>query len=188
MTRCLPLLFVFASLPVHADPAPPPEMPLARLGATVGYQQTDRAAWVFGPALEVHIYQRLGFRGEAQLELGNIDDPFGPSNIRGGDGPHVNHVVFGPTWRPERYDHYDLGLGLEFGEMVLHSVFAPQEFTKGVAAGLFVQAGKRLGPVTFALQFRVDVSKSVPMAGPNGETVPTTTGRLNLAVELPFRP
>jgi len=161
------------------------DTPLGRLGATVGIQQTDRTAWVFGPAAEIHIWKEWSIRGEAQLELGNIDDPFGPSNIRGGDGPHVNHVIFGPSWRPEKYLHYDLALGFEAGEMVMHSLFAEKEFTKGVAAGVFVQGGRRLGPIALAVQLRVDFSKTVEMGGPDGDDVTTTSGRLNFVFEVP---
>lgn len=181
MSALAALLVAAANLPAHADRT------LGRLGATVGYQQTDRSAWVFGPALELTVYEDISIRGEAQLELGDIDDPFGDSNIRTGDGPHVNHVLFGPVWRPRRYAKYDLAVGGEVGELVMHSRFAEQDFTKGVAVGWFVQAGRMLGPVSIALQLRLDVSKTVEMGGPGGDDVTTTSGRLNLAFELPIR-
>jgi hypothetical protein len=176
----LVIVIVIGSVPAHA------ETPLGRVGATVGYQRTDRNAWVFGPSLEVRVYDDFSIRGEAQLELGDFSDPFGPSNIRGGSGPHVNHVLFGPTWRPVRYADYGLGVGVEFGELVMHSLFAENHFTKRVAAGLFVQTGRMFGPVSLALQFRLDLSTSVAMGGPNGEDVPTTSARVNLAFEVPI--
>lgn len=161
--------------------------PLGRLGATVGLQQTDRTAWVFGPALEVAITEELAIRGDAQLELGDAGDPFGDSNIASGDGPHVNHVMFGAAWRPARYDTYGLAVGAQAGVLVMHSVFAPEAFTKRPAVGVFVQAGRMLGPVSIALQLRLDVSTSVAMGEPDGDDVQTTSGRLNLAFELPVR-
>src|SRR5690606_27621964 len=117
-------------------------------------------------ALEVRVYKDISIRGDAQLELGNFDDPFGPSNIRGGDGPHVNHVLFGPVWRPAKYADYQLAAGAGFGGLVMHSVFADDhagghEFTKRPAMGLFAQAGKQLGPIVLALQLRLDLSTSV---------------------------
>jgi hypothetical protein len=160
--------------------------PVARVGALIGLQQTDRSAWVFGPSLEVTITDELTIRGDTQIELGDLDDPFGPSNVRGGTGPHVNHVLFGPTWRPVRYAPYALAAGAEAGVLIMHSVFAPQEFTKRAAAGLFVQAGRPLGPVVIALQLRLDLSTSVAMGGPDGESVPTTCGRFLLAFEVPI--
>ncbi|MEO8706539.1 MAG: hypothetical protein ABI867_41320 [Kofleriaceae bacterium] len=180
MTKLVALVIVLACVPAHA------ETPLGRIGATVGLQQTDRSAWVFGPSLEVHVVREFSIRGEAQLELGDVDSPFGDTNILSGDGPHVNHVMFGPTWRPVRFARYDLAVGAEAGVLVMHSVFAPKEFTKGPAAGVFVQAGKRLGPVVLALQLRLDVSGSVDMGGPDGVDVPTTSGRFNLAFEVPI--
>lgn len=186
MSRPIALLVVLLPGLSYADPEPAPSPPLGRFGATVGYQRTDRNAWVFGPALEVHIYRDFSIRGEAQLELGNFDDPFGDSNIRVGDGPHVNHVIFGPVWRPAKYAKYDGAVGIEGGELVMHSRFAEQEFTKGVAVGAFVQAGKPLGPVVLAVQLRLDVSKTIAMGGPNGVDVPTTSGRINFAFEVPI--
>lgn len=181
MVRLLGLGLVLLSVPAHADP------PIARLGATAGFQQTDRSAWVFGPSAEVHVHHEFSIRGEAQLELGDFGDPFGPSNIRGGPGPHVNHVLFGPTWRPERYAPYALAVGAELGILVMHSVYAEEEFTKTFAGGAFVQAGRVLGPVELTLQLRLDVSPTIDMAAPDGSGVPTTTARLNLAFEVPIR-
>lgn len=180
MSKLGVLLIVFASLPADARP-------LGRLGATVGLQQTDRTAWVFGPALEVAIHEELAIRGDAQLELGDAGDPFGDSNIASGDGPHVNHVMFGPTWRPRRYGAYGLAVGAQAGVLVMHSVFAADAFTKRPAAGVFVQAGRMVGPVSIALQLRLDVSTSVAMGEPDGDDVQTTSGRLNLAFELPIQ-
>ncbi len=160
---------------------------MARIGAFVGYQQSDRAAWVVGPSLEVRVHREVSIRGNAQLELGDIDDPFGPSNIRGGDGPHVNHVMFGPTWRPARYEGYQLAAGAEAGVMVMHSNFAEEAFTKRPAAGLFVQAGKLLGPVSLAVQLRLDLSTTVEMGDRDGSDTPTTTGRVNFVFEVPIR-
>jgi hypothetical protein len=177
----LVLLMVFASRPAHA------ETPLGRLGATAGWQYTDRNAWVFGPSAEVHVYREFSLRGEAQLELGDFSDPFGKSNIRGGSGPHVNHVLFGPMWRPERYAEYNAAVGVELGYLVMHSLFAQEHFTKSLAGGLFVQGGKQVGPVVFALQLRLDLSSSVPMGGPDGATVPTTSVRVNFAIEFPIK-
>jgi hypothetical protein len=178
--KVLALMIVIASTPALAD------KPEARLGATLGLQRTDRSAWVFGPALEIAITKQLSIRGEALLELGDIDDPFGPSNIRDGSGPHVNHVMFGPTWRPERFTRYALAAGAQAGVLVMHSTFAAQHFHKKPAIGVFVQAGHTLGPVAIALQFRVDASAGIDMAGPNGEDVPTTSARFNLAFEVPL--
>lgn len=179
MSKSLALVFVLVSLPAHADP-------VGRVGAMIGLQRTDRSAWVFGPSAEVTISHELAIRGEAQLELGDFDDPFGPSNIRDGSGPHVNHVLFGPTWRPARFAPYALAAGVEAGVLVMHSVFAETEFTKKPAAGLFVQAGRTLGPVAFVLQVRVDLSPTIAMGGPDGEDVPTMCGRINLAFEVPI--
>ena len=180
MSKFLSLLFVVASVPAHA------ETPVARIGAVAGLQRTDRSAWVFGPSLEVRITDQLSIRGEALLELGDIDDPFGPSNIRDGSGPHVNHVLVGPTWRPARFTAFALAAGAEAGILVMHSTFADKEFTKKPAAGLFVQAGRVLGPVSIALQVRVDFSATIAMAGPGGEDVPTTSARINLVLEFPI--
>jgi hypothetical protein len=153
-----------------------------------GFQRTDRSAWVGGPVLEIAIPKHTEFsiRGEAMLELGDFGDPFGPSNIRDGSGPHVNHVMFGPTWRPPKFGVYALAVGAEAGVLVMHSTFAENHFAKKPAAGLFAQAGRKLGPVTLALQLRVDVSAGIPMAGPAGEDVPTTSARINLAFEVPI--
>lgn len=181
MVKLAALLLLVMSLPAYAD-----ETPDVRPGALIGIQQTDRTAWVFGPSLEVRIYDDFSIRGEAHLELGDIDDPFGPSNIRGGTGPHVNHVMFGPSWRPKRYAQYGLAAGASAGVLVMHSTFADPIFAKKPAAGVFVQAGRMLGPVSLALQVRLDVSASIPMAGPNGESVPTTSLRFNLAFEVPI--
>jgi len=161
--------------------------PEARIGAMIGLQRTDRSAWVFGPSLEITITEQLAIRGEAQLELGDLDSPFGPSNIRGGDGPHVNHVMFGPVWRPPEYAKYGLALGAEGGVMVMHSRFAPEDFfQKRPAIGVFAQAGYLVGPVFFALQLRLDASTSINMPGPAGQDVPTTSGRINFVIELPI--
>jgi hypothetical protein len=180
MSKLLPLVIVCASAPAMAG------TPVARLGATAGFQRTDRSAWVIGPALEVKILDELAIRAEAQLELGDFDDPFGDTNIRDGHGPHVNHVLLGPSWRPRRYADYAVAAGAEAGIMVMHSTFAHDHFNIKPAAGLFVQAGRMLGPVTVALQLRFDVSGSVGAASPTGGDVPTTTGRINLAFEVPI--
>jgi hypothetical protein len=187
VSKLLVVAIVLASVPARAEPAA-----IVRIGALAGYQQTDRSAWVFGPSLEVRTYRDFSIRGEAHLELGDIDDPFGPSNIRGGDGPHVNHVMFGPVWRPERYARHGLAVGASAGVLVMHSVFAGDhagghEFTKKPAAGAFVQTSRMFGPVSIGLQLRVDLSGSVPMGGPNGDDVTTSSARLNLAVEIPIR-
>ncbi len=160
--------------------------PEARLGAMVGLQRTDRSAWVVGPSLEITIVDQLSIRGEAQLEFGDIDSPFGPSNIRGGDGPHVNHVMFGPVWRPRDHAKYGLSLGAEAGVLVMHSRFAVEHFQKKPAVGVFAQAGHRLGPLFIALQARLDASVPIDMAGPEGEDVQTTSGRLNFVIEFPI--
>jgi hypothetical protein len=159
---------------------------LGRLGATIGLQQTDRSAWVFGPSAEVTVFGDLAIRGEAQLELGDLGDPFGPSNIRDGSGPHVNHVMFGPTWRPARHANFAVAAGAQAGVLVMHSTFAADHFAKQPAVGVFAQAGRRLGPVDVALQLRVDFSTPIAMAGPEGERVQTTSGRINLAFEVPI--
>ena len=78
VAKLLALLIVLASAPASADE------PVARIGAMGGYQRTDRNAWVFGPSLEVRIRHELTIRGEAQLELGDFDDPLGDSNILDG--------------------------------------------------------------------------------------------------------
>jgi hypothetical protein len=180
MSRLLPLLIVFASLPAQA------ETPLFRLGGTVGIQRTDRSAWVFGPSLEVAVSHEISIRGEGQVEFGDFDDPFGDSNFRSGDGPHVNHVFVGPSWRPTRFAELALATGAEAGVMIMHSKFSHEHFTTEPALGLFVQAGHVLGPVSIALQLRLDVSATVAEAGPGGASVPTTCGRINLAFELPL--
>lgn len=189
MSRFLPLVLILIASPrAHADPPAHVDPPMVRIGAMAGFQQTDRSAWDFGPSLEIHAYKEFSIRGEAQIELGDFTDPFGKSNIRGGPGPHVNNILFGPTWRPEKYAHDQLAVGVEAGVQILHSTFAMQEFTKEPAAGVFVQAGRMLGPVSFNLQLRLDMSASVAMASPDGGSVPTTTGRLNLSIELPLGP
>jgi len=99
----------------------------------------------------------------------------------------VNHVLFGPTWRPARYARYDLAVGAEAGVLVMHSVFAEQDYTKRPAAGLFVQAGKLLGPISLGLQLRLDLSTSVAMGNEDGGDTPTTTGRLNVVIEFPVK-
>jgi hypothetical protein len=180
MTRLLSLLIVCASLPAAAGT-------VARPGATLGLQRTDRSAWVFGPSLEVTITDAISIRGEGQIELGDFDDPFGDTNLRTGDGPHVNHALFGPTWRPMRYAEFVLDVGAQAGVMIMHSRFSHEHFTTEPSAGVFVQAGRMLGPVSIALQLRLDLSATVPDAGPNGEDVPTTCGRINLAIEFPIK-
>ena len=180
MIRLAPLVLLVGT--AHAGGAPE-----ARVGAMVGLQRTDRSAWVFGPSLEITVIDPISIRGEAQLELGDLDSPFGKSNIRGGDGPHVNHVMFGPVWRPSEYAKYGLALGAEAGVLVMHSVFAPGDhFRKKPAVGAFAQAGHKLGPVFLALQIRLDASKSIDMSGPEGQDVPTTSGRVNFVLELPL--
>lgn len=180
MIRYTALLLLVGT--AHAGGAPE-----ARIGAMVGLQRTDRSAWVFGPSLEITVLDPISIRGEAQLELGDLDDPFGKSNILDGDGPHVNHVMFGPVWRPREYARYGLALGAEAGVLVMHSVFAEGDhFRKKPAAGVFAQVGHKLGPLFFALQARLDASVSIDMAGPEGQDVPTTSGRLNLVVEFPL--
>jgi hypothetical protein len=180
MAKLVAVVITLASLAARA------ETPDVRLGAVGAYQRTDRNAWVFGPSLEVRITDELAIRGDAQLELGDFDDPFGPNNIRGGTGPHVNHVVFGPAWRPRRYAEYLFAAGAQAGVMVLHSQFAEDHFQQKVGVGAFVQAGRMLGPVSLSLQLRLDVSPSIDMAGPEGASVPTTTGRFNLVFEVPL--
>ncbi len=180
MSKFLALVFVAGSVPAHAD------APLGRIGTVVGFQQTDRSAWVFGPSLEVTISDELSIRGEGLIELGDIDDPFGPSNFDEGTGPHVNHVMVGPTWRPARHAAFALAAGAQAGVMVMHSTFAENQFAKKPAAGLFVQAGRVLGPVSIALQIRVDLSATIPTGGPGGEPVPTTSGRINVVFEVPI--
>ena len=180
ISTLLALPIVLVSLPALAD------TPDVRVGATAGFQQTDHQAWVFGPALEVRVYRDISIRGEAQLELGDFDDPFGPNNIRGGSGPHVNHVMFGPTWRPKRYDAYQLAVGAQAGMLVMHSTFAEDEFNRKPAVGLFAQAGRMLGPVSLALQLRLDASATIEMGDADGSDVTTTSARLNLAFEVPL--
>lgn len=153
----------------------------------VGLQKTDRSAWVFGPSLELTIVDPISLRGEAQLELGDLDSPFGKSNILDGDGPHVNHVMFGPVWRPREYARYGLALGAEAGVLVMHSVFAEgNHFRKKPAFGMFAQAGHMLGPLFFALQIRFDASAKIDMAGPEGQDVQTNSGRVNFVIEFPL--
>lgn len=191
MSKLLVLVFVVASVPAHADSSAQAQSSarreIARIGSVTGFQRTDRSAWVFGPSLEVRILDQLSIRGEVLIELGDADDPFGPSNLRDGSGPHVNHVMFGPTWRPARYAEYQFALGAEAGVLIMHSTFAEEHFAKKPAAGVFAQAGRMLGPVSIALQIRFDFSASIPMAGPEGERVPTTSGRINLLFELPIK-
>jgi hypothetical protein len=181
VSRLVALLIVLASMPAAAGG--PPE---ARLGAMVGLQRSDRSAWVIGPSIEITIIEQLSIRGETLIEFGDLDDPFGPTNFRGGDGPHVNHVMFGPVWRPPEYARYGLSLGAEAGFLIMHSVFAADHFSDRFAVGAFAQAGHRLGPLFFALQLRVDASPAIDMAGPEGQDVQTTTGRLNFVVEFPI--
>ncbi len=179
MSKLLPLLIVLASAPADAG------TPLFRIGATIGVQQSDRSAWVFGPSLDVPVSREISIRGEGQVELGDLDDPFGDSNLRSGDGPHVNHVFVGATWRPLRFADFALATGAEAGVMIMHSRFSHEHFTTEPALGLFVQAGRVLGPVSIALQLRLDVSATVAEAGPGGSDVQTTCGRINLAFEVP---
>jgi len=179
MSKWLLLLIVLAS------PRADAETPLFRIGGTVGLQQSDRSAWVFGPSLDVAVSQEIAIRGEGQVELGDLDDPFGDSNFRSGHGPHVNHVFVGATWRPTRFADFALATGAEAGVMIMHSHFSRQSFTNEPALGLFVQAGRVLGPVSIALQLRLDMSATVADAGPNGADVQTTCARLNLAFEVP---
>ena len=155
----------------------------------VGLQRSDRSAWVIGPSLEITLTEQLAIRGETFIEFGDLDAPFGPTNFRGGDGPHVNHVMFGPVWRPPEYARYGLSLGAEAGVLIMHSVFSVREddhFAKRAAIGAFAQAGHRLGPLFLALQLRVDASARINMAGPEGQDVQTTTGRFNFVVEFPI--
>ena len=184
----LALPIALASTPALADTQAAPEAakPEVRVGATAGFQQTDRSAWVVAPTLEVRVYRDIWIRGEAQTEFGDIDDPFGPSNVRGGDGPHVNHAMFGPTWRPARYDAYQLAVGAQVGMLTMHSTFGEEHFHRGPAVGLLVQAGRMLGPVSLALQLRFDASATIEMSAPDGGDVTTTSGRINLAFEVPI--
>jgi hypothetical protein len=94
--------------------------------------------------------------------------------------------MFGPVWRPPEYAKYGLSLGVEAGVMVMHSQFAEEHFQKKPAIGVFAQAGHKVGPVFLALQARFDASKHSDMAGPDGEDVQNTTGRINFVVELPI--
>jgi hypothetical protein len=94
--------------------------------------------------------------------------------------------MFGPSWRPDRYARYLVAVGAQAGVMVMHSNFVEPHFSKRPALGVFGQAGKQLGPVTLALQLRFDFSTSIEMGGPTGESVPTTSGRVNLAFEVPI--
>jgi len=178
--KCLAAVVLLVGT-AHAGGAPE-----GRIGAMIGLQRTDRTAWVFGPSLEVTVHDPISIRGEAQLELGDVDAPFGDSNILGGDGPHVNHVMFGPVWRPRDYARYGLALGAEAGVLVMHSVYAVDHFTKKPAVGMFAQAGHALGPLFFAIQIRFDASSSIDMASPEGHDVPTMTGRANFVIELPL--
>jgi hypothetical protein len=181
MPRILTLSLVLLSLPAWA------ESTVGRIGGMVGMQRTDRNAWVFGPSLEIALTEELAIRGEGQLEFGDLDSPFGASNIFSGPGPHVNHVLFGPSYRPARLAHLAFATGAEGGVMVMHSVFADKEFTLRPGAGLFVQLGHLVGPVAFALQLRVDLSTPIPEGGPDGEDIPTSSARLNLSFELPIK-
>jgi hypothetical protein len=179
VSRLLALVVLLAAARADAEP-------IARIGAMIGVQQTDRSAWVFGPSLEIKLHREFSIRGEAHLELGDIGDPFGDSNIRGGTGPHVNHVMFGPTWRPGRLAEYAFVTGASGGVMVMHSRFAVDHFQSKPAFGMFVQAGRRVGPLLLSLQARVDVSATIPMAEEDGGDVTTTTARLNFAFEFPI--
>lgn len=179
MIRFAPLVLLVGT--AHAGGAPE-----ARIGGLVGLQRTDRSAWVFGPSLEITVIDPISIRGEALLELGDLDDPFGDSNIRGGDGPHVNHVMFGPVWRPREYQKCGLSLGVEGGVLVMHSRFAAESFQKRPAFGVFAAAGHKLGPLFLGLQLRFDASTASDMSGPEGQDVQTTSGRLNFVVEFPL--
>jgi|GEM_PF-5371810 len=179
MSKLFALMILLASLPAAA------ETPLFRPGATVGLQRSDRSAWAFGPSLDVAVSDEFAIRGEGQVEFGDLDDPFGDSNFRSGHGPHVNHVFAGATWRPTRFADLALATGAEGGVMIMHSHFSKHDFTTEPALGLFVQAGHVLGPVSLALQLRLDLSATVPEAGPGGTDVQTTCVRLNLAFEVP---
>lgn len=179
-------LFVSAALLLAAREAQAQEERL-RIGGTAGLQFSERSAWVFGPSLEVRLRPELYLRGEGQLEFGDIDAPFGPSNIFSGPGPHVNHVLVGPIYRPARYAPYNVAGGLQFGIQILHSIFVPaEEFTIDPGAGAFVQAGHRTGPLDLALQLRLDLAGDVKDAGPNGETVRATVFRAVLSFEVPL--
>jgi hypothetical protein len=157
-----------------------------RVGGTVGIQQAERSAVTFGPSLEVWLQDDLYLRGEGQLEFGDLADPFGPSNVFDGPGPHVNHVLFGPVYRPERLEKYNLAGGIEFGTQILHSRFAHKHFNFEPAAGTFIQAGHALGPLDLALQLRLDLAGDATDVGPNGETVQATVFRAVLSIELPL--
>jgi hypothetical protein len=160
--------------------------PVVRVGGSFGYQRTDRNAWVFGPALEVKLVPKLSLRGEGQLEFGNLDDPFGDSNIFSGTGPHVNHILFGPAYRPE-YKALDLAVGFGIGLSITHSVFAPdKDFNFAPGAGVFAQAGKKVGPVELALQARVDASPKTLEANPDDTDVSTVAARFVLSIEIPI--
>jgi hypothetical protein len=160
--------------------------PKARLGMTTGVQQTDRSAVVFGPALELALGRDIHLRGEAQIEYGDLRDPFGENNLIIGPGPHVNHVLFGPVLRPEALADYAVAFGAEAGIMILHSIFAEREFTITPGAGLIAQAGRRLGKIELALQLRLDLGPKVAAADREGDDVPTTCGRAVLSFEVPL--
>lgn len=179
----LRLAFILFSLPASIALA---DEPVVRIGGTLGYQRTDRNAWVFGPALEVKIMPKLTIRGEGQLEFGDLDDPFGDSNIFDGPGPHVNHILVGPAYRPT-YKPLDLAAGFGLGVSITHSRFAPaQDFLFDPAAGFFAQAGKKLGPLALALQARLDVSPKAPQANEDQSDLTTIAGRLLLSIEVPI--
>jgi hypothetical protein len=160
--------------------------PVVRIGGTLGYQRTDRNAWVFGPSLEVRLMPKLTIRGEGQLEFGDLDDPFGESNIFDGPGPHVNHILVGPAYRPS-YQPLDLAVGAGLGISITHSRFSPEkDFLFDPAAGFFAQAGKRLGPIELALQARLDLSPKTPQANADLSDLTTIAGRLVLSIEVPI--
>lgn len=161
------------------------ERPVVRMGGTLGYQRTDRNAWVFGPSLEVTLTSKVTLRGEGQLEFGDLDDPFGASNIFSGPGPHVNHILVGPVYRPATYKGVDLAAGAGAGVSITHSRFAEKDFTFDPGAGLFAQAGKNLQHVEVALQLRLDFSPSVESADPDGGDVSTVAFRTLLSFNLP---
>jgi hypothetical protein len=160
--------------------------PVVRIGGTLGYQRTDRNAWVFGPSLEVKLMPKLTIRGEGQLEFGDLDDPFGESNIFDGPGPHVNHILVGPAYRPS-YQPLDLAVGAGVGLSITHSRFAPdKDFLFDPAAGFFAQAGKKLGPIELALQARLDLSPKTPQANVDQSDLNTIAGRLVLSIGVPI--
>jgi hypothetical protein len=160
--------------------------PIARIGGTLGYQRTDRNAWVFGPAIDIKIKPKFTIRGEGQLEFGDLDDPFGASNIFSGPGPHVNHILIGPTYRPT-YKGIDFGAGLGVGVSITHSRFAPdKDFLFDPGAGAFAQAGKNFGPIALSLQARLDVSPKAPEADVDQDDLSTVAGRFVLSIEIPI--